>query len=190
MQFSTLRKERPLDSGKGKACTPNFSGRRSRHRANGFGASGSWEQIAAEQNAETLDAYLDRLANIPTGLGKLVCLASLKKWLSDRHRELFGEWLYLSLEEQCQDLEKHASEAANLGILPEGWLTLPAYSGLIPDNVSDAEKELYLGNLDILLEVIRGQACQETRAWDHRGNRMREPARNENACAQPSPSPT
>jgi hypothetical protein len=122
----------------------------------GIVAIASWEQSARAEDAETLAIYLDRLARIPTAFGKLVCLASLKSRLAKYHTQLFDEWLSLSLEEQCLDLQRHAFEAATTGMLPDEWLSPAAYSNLIPASATSAERELYSGNLDLLLDLLHG----------------------------------
>jgi hypothetical protein len=157
MQFQTLRQHPPPTKRPVATGAPELSPL-GEPTAAGLNAVDSWADATAQQNAGALTDYIEKLARIPTGMGRLAYLARLKKCLSTCQRQLFGEWLYLSLEEQCRDLERHAHDAAAPGARPDAWLSLPAYCELVPDSASEAEKQLYFGNLDVLLELIRAQA--------------------------------
>jgi len=121
---------------------------------------------------ETAAAELWRqtLSQIPSLFGRLVYLSSLRNANSgiyehfgfsqrftvseaDRtmrrsHLNVFADWLCLSLEQQKKDVERY------LAALPEGraavvehWKRMPPFTGLVPAQARDEQRELFLADL-------------------------------------------
>jgi len=110
------------------------------------------------------------LQRIPTHFGRLVFLASLRDLLTgsyahpplsqivgleitDRtlchsHHEIFAQWLSFSLSRQKADLDEylHSSHAP---------LDLAIYRDLMPGSAHQVERQLYLTDLETLLELLR-----------------------------------
>jgi hypothetical protein len=110
------------------------------------------------------------LSRIPTSFGRLVYLASLRDELSGRylhpalfevvgreltdrtlrhsHHQIFAEWLNFTLSEQKSDLDTYlTSTQAPLETLP--------YRNLPPSTAHQVERQLYLTDLETLLELLR-----------------------------------
>ncbi len=110
------------------------------------------------------------LSRIPTHFGRLVFLASLREALTglyshpplsqivgleitDRtlrhsHHEVFAEWLGFTLAQQKADLDEYlaASNAPR---------ELAHYRDLVPGTAHQVERQLYLTDLETLLELRR-----------------------------------
>ena len=114
--------------------------------------------------------WRDTLKGIPTAFGRLVYLASLRDSTSgyycepglaaligpegaDRsirhsHHQVFSEWLGFSLSEQKSDLDEYLHAAGS----PRD---APHYRNLVPPTARDVERQLYLTDLETLLELLR-----------------------------------
>jgi hypothetical protein len=126
--------------------------------------------------AELGDVWRRTLAPIPTLFGRLHYVAGLKdpqtgrythpalaqavgqqntdQTLRESHRQLFGQWLALSLEEQKLDLEEFLSGS---GRPPDPR----RYRELAPPEAHEVERQLYLTDLETVLELLdpgRGRA--------------------------------
>lgn len=110
------------------------------------------------------------LLQIPTLFGRLVFLASLRDGVTghyyhqglaqsvgaedaDRslcasHHQVFQQWLGFSLEEQRADLDEYLSTSAG----PR--YALP-YRKLVPPMARDVERQLYVADLETLLELLK-----------------------------------
>ncbi len=78
--------------------------------------------------------------------------------LRDSHLQVFREWLSLDLERQKADLELFlAEQPTNRRTMVETWRRLAPYRGLPPVSASAPELQLYLGDLELLLEAIRNE---------------------------------
>ena len=110
------------------------------------------------------------LSRIPTQFGRLVFLASLRDPLTGRyshpllsqlvggeitdrtlchsHHEIFSVWLGFSLAEQKADLDEYLmATRAPLNLVP--------YRGIAPATAHRVERQLYLTDLETLLELLR-----------------------------------
>lgn len=116
------------------------------------------------------------LSRIPTHFGRLVFLASLRdpltgcyrhpplhqivgREITDRtlchsHREIFSQWLGFGLAQQKADLDEYlmASQAA-----PDP----AAYRDIVPASAHQVERQLYITDLETLLELVRGERGPE-----------------------------
>lgn len=110
------------------------------------------------------------LSQIPTLFGRLVFLASLRdnasgryrhdvlsalmgpedsdRTLSRSHHQLFSEWLGYSLSQQKEDLDEYLSTAG-------GPRHFRHYHYLIPPTAREVERQLYLTDLETILELLR-----------------------------------
>lgn len=109
------------------------------------------------------------LTQIPTVFGRLVFLASLRdpstgryshealehllgpddadRTLLNSHHQVFSEWLGFSLAEQKSDLDDYLNGAGS-------WNELN-YRNLAPSTARDVERQLYLTDLETLLELLK-----------------------------------
>jgi hypothetical protein len=144
------------------------------------GARIAWEiSSLAEPTAKsppprvpTVEAWRRTLSQIPTLFGRLVYLASLRdpasgryrhevlntlmdaedsdRALSRGHHRLFSEWLAHGMEEQRRDLDEYLRTAGAPGDVRQ-------YHNLVPPRARDVERQLFLSDLETLLE-LRGCA--------------------------------
>jgi hypothetical protein len=129
------------------------------------------EALAAENWHRTL-------SSIPTVLGRLAYLASLRNankgtyehaGLAQRigevesdnilrrsHLAAFQEWLCFGLERQKGELEDYLSALdGNTREIVSNWVTLPPYPDWVPTESRDVERKLFCADLAIVLELIR-----------------------------------
>jgi len=109
------------------------------------------------------------LQRIPTHFGRLVFLASLRdlsgryahpplsqivgheitdRTLRHSHHEIFSQWLSFSLSRQKADLDEYLHSSYSP-------LDLAIYRDLMPASAHQVERQLYLTDLETLLELLR-----------------------------------
>lgn len=92
--------------------------------------------------------------------------------LRESHLRVFRDWLALDLERQKADLELFLMEQpTDRRTMVETWRRLAPYRALPPVSASAPEIELYLGDLELLLEAIRnewGDAGSSRDDWQRR----------------------
>jgi hypothetical protein len=130
------------------------------------------EYLANSQSARTPVALFLRntLAQVPTVFGRLAFLASLRdatrgrysheallrllgpedtdRALSNSHYQVFAEWLRFSLSEQKADLDEYLGTAGASRKAMD-------YHHLVPPTARDVERQLYLTDLETLLELLK-----------------------------------
>lgn len=124
------------------------------------------------------DLWRRTLSQIPTLFGRLVYLASLRdpntglyqhfgfaQRFSDReadktmrrsHVNVFADWLNLSLEEQRGDLSRYLeSLQGEKEMIVANWTRFPPFPGFIPAQAREGERNLFLADMKIMLELLR-----------------------------------
>lgn len=120
------------------------------------------------------------LAQIPSLFGRLVYLSALRDQntgtyehyglaqayseaeadgvLRASHAKTFSDWLCLRLEDQKADLNLYLSglEGDRRAIL-DTWIRLHPYRGLVPSAARQVERELYMGDLETILELLKNE---------------------------------
>ncbi len=134
---------------------------------------------AAADGAAT-ELWRHTLSQVPSVFGRLVYLSSLRNTNSDTydhhgfalmfgedesdrtlrqsHVAAFAEWLRYSLEEQKADLGLYLSAlGSDKKMIVEAWLRLTPYRHLIPSSARQAERQLYLSDLETLLRLLKNE---------------------------------
>src|SRR5262249_46278955 len=130
------------------------------------------EYLANSQAARAPGAVLWRktLAQVPTVFGRLTLLASLRnpttgryshedllpfmgpedtdRALCNSHHQVFTEWLRFSLAEQKADLDDYLCMTGRSRRAVD-------YRHLVPPTARDVERQLYLTDLETLLELLK-----------------------------------
>lgn len=135
------------------------------------------EPLKLERGAAA-DLWRNTLSQIPTTFGRLVYLASLRdlnsgayehyglaqifgvkeadRTLRHSHSQVFTEWLNFNLEQQKGDLEEYLGGLEeDIGAILATWIRLAPYRNLIPARARDVEKQLYLTDLEAVLELLK-----------------------------------
>jgi hypothetical protein len=117
------------------------------------------------------------LSQIPTTFGRLAYLASLRdpnsggyrhhglfvtfgreegsQALETSHRQVFSEWISMPLEGKYGDLLAYLDELEDpREMVIRHWTRSGAYQPMIPASATDAEKALYLQELQVLLDLL------------------------------------
>ena len=117
------------------------------------------------------------LARIPTLFGRVLYLASLRnqadgayehpglaqmvgeeeagETLRRSHARVFQDWLCLNLAQQKADLQEYLAETPNPAAMLADWATSAVYQSWAPSTAQDAERRLFVGDLEILLNLLK-----------------------------------
>lgn len=136
------------------------------------GGDGAVQHHAESESARTpaLALWRKTLSQVPTVFGRLAFMASLRNPVTGRytheelarllspeetdralcnsHHQVFSEWLKFSLSEQKADLDDYL---CTMG----GVRAVFAYRHMVPPTARDVERQLYLTDLETLLELLR-----------------------------------
>lgn len=118
-----------------------------------------------------VELWRESLSQIPTVFGRLVYLASLRDAATNRyvhasltpllgpedadrtlchsHHQVFSQWIGFSLAEQKADLDEYVRETGGQKHL------LQQYGNLVPAKARDVERQLYITDLETLVELLR-----------------------------------
>lgn len=141
---------------------------------NRYGAKGTLER------GVVADLWRNTLSQIPSVFGRLVYLASLRdqntgvyqhyglaqmfgksdadRALRQSHEQAFSEWLCFGLEQQKADLDLYlAGLTGERRTILETWIRLVPYRNLVPSSTREAERRLYLADLEAILELLKGE---------------------------------
>lgn len=123
------------------------------------------------------DLFKNTLANIPTVFGRLGYLASLRdpdsgvyrhhglasifgreesrKALRQGHGQIFQQWLNLPLEQKRNDLLDYLDDLEDpRRTVLSHWKQSRVYLGYTPPSAREGERELFLQEFEILLEIL------------------------------------
>jgi hypothetical protein len=124
------------------------------------------------------DVWTRTLSQIPTTFGRIAYLASLRdpntgryghfglaqmysleeasEALYSSHRQVFAEWLNFPLARQKEDLEEYLlSLEGERSTVLRAWASLHSYQNLLPAPAGSAEKELFVSDLELILELLQ-----------------------------------
>lgn len=123
------------------------------------------------------DLWRHTLARIPTLIGRLLYLSSLRdatkgtyehpglaqmvgeeeagETLRRSHARVFQDWLCLNLEQQQADLREYLAETPHPADLLARWTASAPYQGWMPPTAQDFERRLFAGDLETLLALLR-----------------------------------
>jgi len=124
------------------------------------------------------DLWRNTLSQIPTLFGRLVYLSSLRdansgtydhyglaqvfgakeadRTLRQSHTQAFAAWLNLNLEQQKSDLEDYlAGLEDDINSILGNWIRLAPYRNLIPARAREVERQLYLTDLEVVIELLK-----------------------------------
>lgn len=80
------------------------------------------------------------------------------RFLRASHKQIFGEWLTFPLEHQLRDLKEYLEPIeGEREVLVEAWLSLKPYRNLIPFGARDAERLLFISDLEVIVEILRNE---------------------------------
>lgn len=142
---------------------------------------------SAIERGAAADLWRHTLSQIHTVFGRLVYLSSLRdpntgqyqhyglaqmfgeqqaeRTLRESHQQIFQQWLSFSLEQQRADLEEYLTSLnGDRRTILATWSEVAPYRNLIPAGVREAERRLYLADLEAILELLRneyGAACPD-----------------------------
>jgi len=145
--------------------------------------------MAVDRQTILAESWRRTLGTIPTPLGRLAYLASLRNantgtyehfGLAERvgagevdrlirrsHLELFQQWLCFSLERQKEELQAYFSELqGDRREILSNWLHLGPYSSWVPTESRDVERRLFYTDLEMVLELIRSESGVASRDPD------------------------
>jgi hypothetical protein len=76
--------------------------------------------------------------------------------LRQSHSQAFAAWLNLNLEQQKADLEDYlAGLEEDIDAILANWIRLAPYRNLIPARAREVERQLYLTDLEVVLELLK-----------------------------------
>ena len=109
--------------------------------------------------------YLGGRRNSDTGLYEHHGLAAMfdeqlaDQALRESHWRAFREWLNFDLEQQRADLELYlAEQPTTRRTLLETWLRLSPFRATIPISASPADRDLFLGEFEVLLRILLNES--------------------------------
>jgi hypothetical protein len=130
------------------------------------------------ERGASADLWRNTLSQIPTLFGRLVYLSSLRdsnsgaydhfglaqifgtkeadRTLRQSHTQAFSAWLNLNLEQQKNDLEDYLTGLEeDVDAILATWIRLAPYRNLIPARAREVERQLYLTDLEVVLELLK-----------------------------------
>jgi hypothetical protein len=149
-----------------------FPDRRPSEPSHGRGGLAESRFNVPGSQAPTVEEWRRALSQVSTLFGRLVCVASLsdpetgrythpllsgtlgadqaERTMRQSHRQIFLAWLNYSLADQKVDLDEYFSD----GGAP---LSVAQFRDLVPRSARDVERQLYLTDLETLLELRKAE---------------------------------
>jgi hypothetical protein len=132
------------------------------------------------ERGASANLWRNTLSGIPSVFGRLVYLSAMRDpntgryWhsgleqvfgekesdraLRQSHTEAFSEWLCYDLEQQKADLELYLSGLPEKrSRIVETWARLKPYRNLVPTSAVTTQVELYLVDLETLLQLLKNE---------------------------------
>jgi hypothetical protein len=124
------------------------------------------------------DLWRTTLSQIPTTIGRLIYLASLRdansgayyhdgleqlfgpeqsqQIIRQSHSQIFSDWLCFNLEQQKKDLDAYLDELnEDKTIIVTTWTRLAPYRHYPPADARNVERNLFTTDLETVLELLR-----------------------------------
>ena len=76
------------------------------------------------------------------------------RFLRASHKQIFEEWLTFPLEQQLRDLREYLESTEEREVVLETWLRLKPYRNLIPFGTRDAERLLFISDLEVIFLML------------------------------------
>jgi len=140
------------------------------------------DQAAVDQLRDKAlrDLWNRTLGQVSTNFGRLAYLCSLRDANTGRyehfglaqiysreeadqalrwsHAQTFGEWLNSPLAQQKTDLEDYLDNLeGGRQIVLQAWAVLKPYLNVIPVDASEAQRQLFITDLEIILDLLRSE---------------------------------
>lgn len=132
------------------------------------------------QDCGAAEMWRHTLSQIPSTFGKLVYISSLRdvnsgryehhgltqmygeqetdKALRESHHQVFAEWLSYDLAQQKEDLDRYLSSFhIDKRTILSTWIRLTPYRNLMPTDIGDPERKLYLADFEAILELLKNE---------------------------------
>jgi hypothetical protein len=132
------------------------------------------------ERSAAADLWRNTLSRIPTIFGRLAYLSSLRdpntgvymhyglaqifgedtadQVLRQSHAAEFSRWLCLNLQQQKGELDKYFAELeSDPRTVLANWLKAAPYRNLVPAEARHVERQLYILDLEALLELLRNE---------------------------------
>ena len=92
------------------------------------------------------------------GLALLYGADEAHRALRRGHAEAFAEWLTYNIEQQKADLDLYLSGLIERKkTVVDSWIKLAPYRHLVPNSAKTVERQLYLADLQAILELLRNE---------------------------------
>jgi hypothetical protein len=89
------------------------------------------------------------------GLAALIGPEGADRAIRHSHHQVFSEWLAYNLAEQKADIDDFLRGQGHIPGRPINWGASLPYRSLIPPAARDVERQLYLADLETLLELLQ-----------------------------------
>ena len=134
----------------------------------------------AQRSKAIQDLWARTLSQVPTTFGRIAYLSSVRNPNTGRyehfglaqiysgeeadralrlsHAQVFNEWLNYPLAQQKDDLEQYLlSLEGDRETVLRTWATLRPYSNILPAEATEAQKHLFLTDLELILDLLRNE---------------------------------